>query len=252
MQTNSGPEDVGEESTTIECVEHLMEKCYPGLQFVPIGAVSKMKNLIELFGVPDSLIGTHPNCECFTLMMGDGSTKGFKPISDYLKVGFKTLIRNLIKLDKEMDQRLRRSILSRLFGTRGRKLSIGLSLLLWSRSYVKWAALLGPKPFNKIRRILYKCIFERKKLSRSIRTVYEERTLLKVIILPYEEPGCLESDRLSQCPVSFACEHPQTGNVTLVPFCSYFVTKNDILRKTTERWGTARSQSASAEELATV
>jgi hypothetical protein len=38
------------------------------------------------------------------------------------------------------------------------------------------------------------------------------------------------------CPVAFACEHPETGEPIIVPFCSYFLFKNDILRKAADRW----------------
>ena len=67
------------------------------------------------------------------------------------------------------------------------------------------------------------------------------RALLQVVILPYEEPGCLESARLKDCPVSFVCEHPETGEIDLIPFCAYFVHKNDILRKSAARWQKAEA-----------
>jgi molybdenum cofactor biosynthesis enzyme MoaA len=239
LQSTAGPEQIGLESSTIEDVEHLMADCFSGLEFVPVGALRQMDNVMKVLGVDVVMGGAHPNCECLAMMVGDPTVGAYRPLADYLKVSWKTLVKDLMAWDKEIGPKLDKGILGRLFGKGGKKAHVFMALFRLSFRYLDYKKLLGPKPMSIVCRIIWEKIKIKtgKKWGRLIQTYTRANSVLQVVILPYEEPGCLESARLKDCPVSFACEHPITGEVDLVPFCSYFVYKNDILRRSAERWG---------------
>ena len=236
LQATAGPETIGIESSTVEDVEHLMEKCFHGLEFVPAGAVRRMTHIMGEFGKGISIGGSHPNCECFALMVAEPDAQEFRPIAEYLDTSYKGAVKDLMEWDKTVGAQIEHGFLSRVFGEKGKRLHLGTALILWLLRRTKVRRLLGPKPFSTLSSILWKKITTGKKLRKMFQEKTGNRTLLEVIILPYEEPGCLESARLKDCPVSFVCEHPETGDPTLLPFCAYFVDKNMILAKTNERW----------------
>jgi hypothetical protein len=238
LQATAGPELIGLESSTVEDVEHMMERLYPGLEFVPVGSLRLMKNLMVHFGQNMTMGGAHPNCECLSPMIADGDKGAYVPIAEFLKTSFKQAIRDLMAWDTRMGPKLKRGLLGRLFGKRGERAHIVLALAWWARRYVNLRKYLGPHVFRNVLRVLWGKIFTRRKFAELLARYMPDRTMLLLIILPYEEPGCLESARLIDCPVLFACEDPVTGEVDLIPFCAYFVHKNEILRKSTERWGT--------------
>jgi hypothetical protein len=240
LQATAGPEQVDIGSSTIEDIEHLMEKCFPGLEFVPAGALRLLKNIMKFYGLNVSMGGAHPNCECLALMVAEPGAGAYRPVNDYLKVSLKQFARDLIAFDRQMGPKLERGILGRLFGQRGQKAHLGLALVRWSLRRIRIGRAMGPRFFRNLFRVLWGKITTGKKWGKLFKQYMGDRSMLDIIILPYEEPGYLESARLVDCPVSFACEHPETGEVDLIPFCSYFIYKNDILRKTVERWGNKR------------
>ncbi|MCX8035933.1 MAG: radical SAM protein [Candidatus Sumerlaeia bacterium] len=237
LQATAGPEQVDMESNTIEDVEHLMERTFPGTEFVPAGALRLLKNIMRLYGLNVTAGGSHPNCECLALMVADPEAGEYRPVGDYLKVPFKQFVRELIAWDKAMGPKLERGLLGRLFGRAGQKAHLGVALFRWAVPRLRIRKAMGPQFFRRLLRVMWGRLTSAKTWGELFRQHMGQRSMLEVIILPYEEPGYLESARLVDCPVSFACEHPDTGEITLIPFCSYFIFKNDILRKTAERWG---------------
>jgi len=237
LQAAAGPEQVDIETSTMEDVENMMGKCFPGLEFVPMGSLRLLKNLQTLYNLKITMGGAHPNCESLALMVADENA--YRPVADYLKMPFTAFIRDLIAWDKAIGPKLERGILGRLFGLNGKKFHMGLSLFRWSLRHVRIGKVIGPHPVRNLLRTLWGKIRTGKSFSKLWRQNVGGRNILQIAVLPYEEPGCLESARLVDCPVAFACEQPETGDVMLVPFCSYFVFKNDILRKSVERWSKA-------------
>jgi 7,8-dihydro-6-hydroxymethylpterin dimethyltransferase len=236
LQATAGPETIGIESSTVEDVEHVMEECFRGLEFVPAGAVRRMTHIMGEFGKGISIGGSHPNCECFALMVAEPEVQEFRPLAEYLDVSYKDAMKDLMEWDKTVGQRIEHGFLSRMFGEKGKRFHLGTALVLWLLRRAKIRKLLGPTAFRTLCSILWTKMTTGEKFMKVFKEKTGNRALLEVIILPYEEPGCLESARLKDCPVSFVCEHPETGDPTLLPFCAYFVDKNMILKKTNERW----------------
>jgi hypothetical protein len=248
LQTNSGPESVGMESSTIECVEHLMAKCFPGLEYVPVGALKMMPNVKKHFGANWTMGGAHPNCECLALMIADKEHKAYRPLSEYLKVSYKTMIKNLIDWDVKLTPKLDNGFLNKFLGPKGRKLHLGIALFLECRQYVDYGKMMGGSAAPRLLKAFWKKLTTGQKYMKCLQNEMRTGELLQLIILPYEEAGCLESARLVDCPVAFACEDPDTAEVKTLPFCSYFLFKNDILRKSSERWGTTKNPKGSSSD----
>jgi hypothetical protein len=235
LQAMAGPEQVDIETSTMEDVENMMGKCFPGLDFVPMGSLRLLKNLQRLYNLKITMGGAHPNCESLALMVADDGA--YRPVSEYLKMSFMEFVRDLIAWDRRIGPRLEHGLLGRLFGLSGQKVHMGLSLFWWSLRHVEVGKVIGPHPIRNLLRTVWGKITTGKSWGKMFRQNLGGRNLLQIAVLPYEEPGCLESARLVDCPVAFACEHPETGEPIIVPFCSYFLFKNDILRKAADRWG---------------
>ena len=240
LQSTAGPELVGEQSSTIEDVEHMMADIYPGVEFIPVGALRAMESAMEFYGENMTMGGAHPNCECLALLVAEPRTGTYRPVNEYLKKPYKQTVREMMEWDKQVTRKLKRSLLVRLFGNGMKRTLYTVHLARWVLRNVRMDQAVGPKPVRTILKAVWDKVTSGKRWKEVVKKHLGDRSMFQLIILPYEEQGCLESARLVDCPVAFGCEHPVTGNVTLIPFCSYFVYKNDILRKSTERWGIQR------------
>jgi MoaA/NifB/PqqE/SkfB family radical SAM enzyme len=244
LEAKSGPEDVELESNTVEDIERLVTECFPGTEFVPAGMLQQLDNYQKTFNKRITFGGSHPNCETVTLMVAD--EHAYHPVSEYLKVPFPQFVEELVEWDRQMGPRLERGLLGRLFGRFGRKVHMGASFFRFARRRIKIRKILGPNPVWNALRMVGRKLTTGKQWKKLVRRYMGVRGLLMVTVLPYEGTGGIESARLVHCPVSFAGEHPKTGDVILVPFCSYFSFKNELLSNSSERWGTTRDKTPSA------
>ncbi len=244
LQATVGPERVEHETSTVEDVENLMAKCFPGLEFIPVGALRLLETFQKTYNTRITLGGAHPSCETVTLMLGDAEK--YHPVSEYLKVPLYQLIEEMIEWDRRMGPKVERGVLGRLFGKIGRRIHFGLGLAGRARRYLRLDKIIGPRWFLR----LLAMVWDKIKTFDTWKAVAARhiavRAALQIYVLPYEEIGCVEAARLVDCPIAFGCEHPETGEVITVPFCSYFVYKNDILRKSAERWGVMSKERAVA------
>ena len=120
LQANAGPEKVDLKTTTIEDVEHMMASVSPAWSSSRWGPCARRRTSRRVYGVDLQLGGTHPNCECITLMVGNAASGRYAPVSEYLKVPFKQAIREPCSAwDNEMEPKLDRGILWKLFGMPG-------------------------------------------------------------------------------------------------------------------------------------
>jgi hypothetical protein len=62
---------------------------------------------------------------------------------------------------------------------------------------------------------------------------------LQVVILPFEDKYCIDSERLERCPAGFAYHDVETGIVRFVPTCAWPLYKNGVLRKITDHYAKA-------------
>lgn len=243
LQVTPGPEQIAPRSTTIEDVERIVAEAIPGVEFVPTGMLQMFETVQKTFNVRITFGGTHPNCETVTLLIAD--EERYRPVADYLKTSFQEFIEGVIAWDRRMGEKLKTSWIARLFGKRGCQLLVGLGLVRQILRYVRIGRVLGPKPVRNLSRMVWRKITTGKQWKKLVRRYTGVRGVMRLIILPYEDEGWLESARLKTCPVAFAYENPTTHEVELMPFCSWLVYKNEVLRQTAQRWGTAPTASES-------
>lgn len=230
-----GPEQVDARNTTIEDVERIMAEQLPGMVFFPAAAMFRLKTLQQTFDLGRlTFSGAHPNCESVSAMISDGQR--YHPIGKYLKRPLDAVISDLLELDQRLGERLPRSLMSRLFGARGRRLVYGWALWKLVRRSMDTREVIGPKAGSKIARIVWG-LARGTKMKVLLRANTQVHGLLRVIVLPFEEAGCVEAARLVDCPAQFAYEHPETQEVRFMPVCAWPFHKNGILRDTAERYG---------------
>ena len=242
-----GPGEVDAESATIEDVERIMATALPGMEFVPAALFYKIKTLYTTFDMDRVTFGgAHPNCESVSLLISDGTR--YRPASDYLKRAFSEVMGEIIALDERMAERLPRSLLGRLFGRAGRKLVYGMALLKLMRRSVNLREVFGGSVIAGTLKVLWGLV-RGVKMKLLLRRHTKCHYILRVIILPFEETGCVESARLVDCPAAFAFEHPESDEIRLMPVCAWAIHKNEILRRTAERYGVAKATGDDGVEL---
>ncbi len=230
-----GPEEIEQESATIEDVERIMEEEIPGLSFFPAGLIFEFKALQDTFDMGRVTFGgAHPNCESVSLMVSDGEQ--YRPFSYFLKGDFNELRDALLALDKRMEEKLPKSILGKIFGRKGRQTVYGWKLLRLALKYADRRKIFDGAAFPKIMKILW-AVVTGKKMKHALRANTKCHSILRMIILPFEEAECVESARLVECPAAFAYEHPETKDIRLMPVCSWAIHKDDILRVTAQEYG---------------
>jgi len=230
LQVTPGPVQIMEQSTTVEDVEQAVAKAMPGVEFVPAGFLQMFDTLKDVFNVRITLGGAHPNCESVTILVAD--EERYHPADDYLKKPFREAIQDALAWDRRMGEKLKTSWLAKLFGKRGKQARLAMSIPRLVLRNVRVGKVIGPRPFRLMWRLLWGTLVQGKQFKKLVRRYSGISGVLRMIVLPYEDIGWLESARLMTCPVAFAYEHPVARDVRLMPFCTWFYYKNEILRQT--------------------
>ena len=136
-----------------------------------------------------------------------------------------------------MGEKLKRSLIARWFGRQGRQWVLGAALLGLTFRTVRFQEVFGGGMAFKLAKILWGLMWGRK-MKDLLRRHTQCRNILRVMILPFEEPANIESARLKECPASFAYEHPLTREILFMPVCAWPIFKNKILRETSLHYGT--------------
>jgi hypothetical protein len=239
-----GPETVDAGNTTIVDVEKMIEKALPGVDFIPAGMFYQLPNLQKTFNVGRLTFGgAHPNCESVTALVSDG--EAYWPASRYLKGTLGAAVRDAVEVDRAMTAKFEKSAIARLFGRKGRQLVMGLSLLGLVRKHVNFREVFGSGAALKTAKILWGAV-RGIRMKHLLRRYTKCHGILRVIVLPFEEPMSVESARLVECPASFAYEHPVTREIRLMPVCAWTINKNGILRETAKRYGVKETEAVAA------
>ncbi len=237
-----GPDKVEAGDTTIEDVERMVCNALPGVEFIPAATLYKFKTFSEHFNLGRITFGgAHPNCESVTLLVSDGTK--YNPLSRYLKHSLTEVTADALKLESQLSATLQRHLLNKMFGKTGRRLILLFTAFKFVHKNVNWEAIFGSQPTLKVAKIIWG-LMRGEKLKNLLRKYSLCQNILRVIVLPFEEPRCVESARLVECPASFAYEHPTTGEIRLMPVCAWSIYKNKILRVTAEKYGVVKSARA--------
>ncbi|MCP4686448.1 MAG: hypothetical protein GY859_00255, partial [Desulfobacterales bacterium] len=196
-----GPGEIEAESATIEDVERIMGAAREGIEFFPAGLLYEFHNLKETFGLTLTFGGAHPNCESVSLLISDGAK--YQPLAKFLKTPLEKTLKEAVRLDVEMGKRLKRSTLAKRFGKKGEKVVAGWMALNFLRKRVDYKQVFGGAVGSKLIKIALGVI-RGEKLKNLLRRHTRCQSVLRMIVLPFEEKACIESARLVECPTAFA------------------------------------------------
>jgi uncharacterized radical SAM superfamily Fe-S cluster-containing enzyme len=240
LKSHWGPEEIDADGSTMEDVERIVANAAPGVKFFPAGLLYKFHTLKDIFDVRITFGGAHPNCESVSAMISDGNK--YQPLTKFLKNPQDEILLEAIKLDEKMGMKLKHSAIAKVFGKSGKKIILGVAILKFLKKNVNFQEVFGDRTKSKLLKIAWG-LLRGERLKNLLRKYTKCRSLLRLMVLPFEDLENVESDRLVDCPTSFAYEHPITGEIRLMPVCAWVIYKNDILRKTANNYGIVSSSS---------
>ena len=241
--------DLEPERITSDDIERVVDNIFPGerVEFFPAGFLGQLPNIMKYLKVkPLPFMGAHPSCESMYLLVSNG--KEYVPVAWYFKGSVIALAHDLLKAEKKLAQRLRGLETGPFGGFLGAvglktfylRLRAGLSVgrILLRRARVgrffkgNWPA----KLFNMLAFPLRLAMGTRSKTVLACHTTAE--STLQIIVLPFEDPHTLETERMERCPSAFAFYDPRTDEVKTVPVCAWGLHKVETMRMVSDFYKT--------------
>jgi len=217
--------DYEPDRTTQEDVEHIVDEAVGGgTDLVSLGSL-EFANLARIFKVRHMpFLGVHPNCESFTLLVSDG--KKYAPLSRYMKRSLFSLAAEVRKVDD------RAAKLSKIKISALQKASLGFALARVFAAHINFGAVVGVSGIEAFGRWLG--IIGAAMTGKRLKDVIKERTkiksILQIILLPFEDDATVESERLEKCASCFAYIDSVTDSVKAIPFCIWEKFKNEKMK----------------------
>jgi hypothetical protein len=224
-------------TTTIEDVEQIIAASFPGepVEFLPAGLGHHLLQAGSFFGnFRFTFGGVHPNCESATLFLSDGER--YRPIGHYLKRPLHEVADEVIGRANKIDGKLARLNPERFLQRWQGRLIVTRTfapVLLRSLDFKRIAKGL---PVVAALKILAGLLVG-KRLKDQVRKHLTVTDTLGMVVLPFEEYHSIDSERLQNCKAGFAFEDPDSGQVKVVPVCSYTLFRDDVERKIVARYG---------------
>jgi len=216
--------------TMQEDIEQLIDKAAGGgVEFIPMGSL-ELNNIQKVLGHDViTFAGVHANCESFTYLIPQQDK--LVPVSRFLRHGFASSVADMRALDKK----LARYISDKPIGF-WRKKWVNIELVKIYLKNWNFAAMVGARGFSAFvrwMRILAKLIMHRPflEVAREETVFKSANAVLEIIILPFEDPYTMESERLHLCSSCFCYVDVQTDTVKSVPFCIWSRYKNPVMRE---------------------
>ena len=243
--------DLEPDRITSEDIEAAVDACFPDtrVEFIPAGFFGEIPTIMKYLGIkPPPFMGAHPNCESMYLLVSDGER--YLPLEHYLRTSLTGLMKAFLDVEKKLAWRTSSSgsgVLGGLLGKlRMKERYLALRTILSIVWILKRHARLGRA--LKGRWAVAKAwhavgVFSGLLFGRTTRTVLERHTtlggVLQLIVLPFEDPFVLETDRLERCPNAFAYFDPEEDRVKTVPVCAWPKYKSEVLRKVVDYYAGA-------------
>jgi hypothetical protein len=246
--------DYNPEQMTMEDVEMIVNEAFHDdlVEFIPAGFQGYLPTLMRCLGIKAlPFMGGHPNCESLFLMFSDGQQ--FVPFTRYLKMAPNDALRALQGTEQKLARRVK---WLNALGI-GRKKTERKSRLLFmlgaftalfgARRFVKLGQLVKGKGFGKTYHLAAFAL--QLILGRRIQGLLERHMnvhgILQILVLPFEDPSNIETDRMERCPGVFAYVDPEDDKVRIVPLCAWTsLHKRAMMRKIAEKQGTATPATA--------
>ncbi len=219
--------------TAMEDVEDIISVAVGNdLEFIPAG-LYPYPTFARFFKMSRSTFaGAHPNCESMSYLISNG--REYVPLGRYLRGTLSEAVGDLFEEDRRLARRVARfenGLWGRFGLARQRSRFEALkTAALWFIRCVRLHDLLGRNAGLKFLRIAGGLLLGRR-LKHLAKRNLAVGNLLFVVVLPFEEPRTLESERLVSCPASFVYEDPDTREVRVMPVCAWCLHKNDIMQR---------------------
>jgi len=233
--------DLEPERITSEDIEAAVDACFPEVhtEFLPAGVFGRLPLLMDRLGIkPPPFMGAHPNCESFYLLVSDGHR--YLPLDFFMKRSVQAFIQQLCLIEEGLARRGVHRM--------GRLASLGVLLRVTTcllRNVRLGRTLKGRGP-GKVAHAL--AALASLMVGRPARSVLRRHTrigqVFQLIVLPFEDPFVLETDRLERCPNAFAYLDPDTHRVHTVPVCAWAQHRNAVMRRIAEHYTRASATPA--------
>ena len=238
--------DLESKRITIEDVEGFVARAFPNepMEFLPAGVldVDFFTEYFKLRRTP--FAGVHPNCESVGLLVSNG--KEYVPFSRYFKKSLFDLAKHIRQTEETIVRRLG-PITTGWLGNALEKLGLQRAM-----SSVFVFVHVGNVLFRGVRldRVLgatgLPAVAKALKIVTMIGFGYKTKdvmrahsqlhTVLRIIVLPFEDDANRESARLERCAAAFAYVDPELDKVQTIPVCAWGLHKNRMLAKVTEHY----------------
>jgi len=224
-------------TTTIEDVEEIVDSAFPDekVEFVSLGLQDHLNRALAFFraGGKQTFPTVHPNCEAATVLVSDGER--YRPLGYYLARPLEEFAKEAIRRARKIDAKLAKLDQDRWFQRLRGRLTVLRALSGLLIKALRFRRITKGSPWLAIPRILGGLL-----IGRPLGAQLQKHTLLAdrltMIILPFEETHSLESERLVSCAAGFAYEDPDTGEVSTLPACSWWLYNTDILKGITAKY----------------
>jgi organic radical activating enzyme len=243
---------------TGEDVEKIINDAFPGedLSFLPAGMLADMPALRRALRIkPLPFLGAHPNCESMYIFFSDGEK--YIPMGRHLKTSMQGIAHDFIESDKRLARRLQAAesgFTGKVLGALGlRKPALrvlgALSLFSVLRRNLKIAPHLKGNGIGKVGHLLLAALqlLFGVRSTKVIQRHLNIQGFLQVVVLPFEDRYCLNSEHLQHCPAAFAFNDVEKGVARFVPVCAWPLHKNAVLREINDYYERAAAAERSAE-----
>ena len=180
--------------------------------------------------------GVHPNCESMTLLVSDG--RRYCSANKVLKMPLRRVAEEILARGRKIDARLSRlDPKKRVDRLRGQLLVLKTYLPLVLRA-VSLKLLFKGQPLRNAFRILGG-LLAGKPLRDLLHQYANAFRVLRVAVLPFEEYHSIDAARLENCKAVFVYEDVEDGRLKTIPACTWYLYRNEYLRKIAAKWGKA-------------
>ncbi len=231
--------------TTMEDTEEIVDAAFQGetVTYLSLGLQHHLNKALAVFGAGSSQTfpDIHPNCESGTQFYSDGER--YHPLGYFLKRPLDEVAEEAVKLAKKIEPRLTALEKAGKLDSFGARLLVLRTFGGLLRRSLNFRRVMKGNPALAVARIV-RGLLARKNMRDLLKKHSYLSDSLASIILPFEEPHSLESERLEKCSAGFAYEDPATGEVRHLPVCTWSLYKTDIMKGISGKYGTVRQPKA--------
>lgn len=229
--------------TSREDVEHMVERAIPGggVEFVPAGLVHGLRKARSFFRPKTRseylmLGGVHPNCESFTILISDGDR--YVSVNKHTKVRMRDIAKESLAIMRDLEPKLDRlDVNKRWQRWRGQWMVLRKYAPLFLRAADLKRIVRGRPILTALRMVLG--LLRGRKLEDLYKTYLIPQQALRIAVLPFEEYHSIDAAKLEHCKAVFAYQDVNDGQIKFMPACTWYMYRNENLRKMAERYGLA-------------